>query len=712
MPLAARPDCGDAQFAGLEFGYTSNVRETLENALQAGFDFAVLPIAHASSRRTDPGRAGGGSVADVPPFTHSDMDLTSAEWSTRVVSTLSPWASPDCPNDALRKDSEFTLAQELSWALHLGVGAVITPPLRGPDAANLARLLCAVLRDTGTRTQAWVRVPATAPAQDAEDYVAEAAAATATLQEHGLLAPEPDTPRAIRAGSAGRRRTGGDPAGPPAARPVSPAAAEDGGVLGGVGRARQTDGQGAEGDTWEWWDQLATLCGRHKLLGICLDITRGVSLPRMRRWLGEPVRALSISTDAFLANNRGYPVLPRRIQEVLRTFFRHGVQVVLSGPPLITPPEDATAAARHPLAAYRDYLAYVLTSVEQPAEGELAVMHADDVLQVPLQPLKDHLESSTYEIFERDTPKYSAYERAIARALADRAKADADGAPRTQVCMVVGAGRGPLIKCALAGSAQTGVPVRVYAVEKNPNALITLQHMHHAEGWGDRVVLVCEDMRTWQFPEAADLILSELLGSFGDNELSPECLDGAMRALRPDGVAIPDSYCNYLQPVSSAQLRQGLEDLGEDGRFFETPIVVKMKRFCAVDSPQKAMTFAHPAPGGQPPDNERYVVLTFRVPDDQGARNIDGFAGYFDCHLYDDISLSIVPGAHTPGMYSWFPAFFPLRSPVRCAPGATVELHMWRRVGAAAVWYEWAVTAPHATQIHNRGGSKYEVGLF
>ena len=29
-----------------------------------------------------------------------------------------------------------------------------------------------------------------------------------------------------------------------------------------------------------------------------------------------------------------------------------------------------------------------------------------------------------------------------------------------------------------------------------------------------------------------DILISELLGSFGDNELSPECLDGAMRLLK------------------------------------------------------------------------------------------------------------------------------------------------------------------------------------
>lgn len=39
-------------------------------------------------------------------------------------------------------------------------------------------------------------------------------------------------------------------------------------------------------------------------------------------------------------------------------------------------------------------------------------------------------------------------------------------------------------------------------------------------------------MRQIDVPELADIIVSELLGSFGDNELSPECLDGAGRLLK------------------------------------------------------------------------------------------------------------------------------------------------------------------------------------
>lgn len=46
------------------------------------------------------------------------------------------------------------------------------------------------------------------------------------------------------------------------------------------------------------------------------------------------------------------------------------------------------------------------------------------------------------------------------------------------------------------------------------------------EEWGSQVTVVSSDMREWVAPEKADIIVSELLGSFADNELSPECLDG------------------------------------------------------------------------------------------------------------------------------------------------------------------------------------------
>lgn len=72
--------------------------------------------------------------------------------------------------------------------------------------------------------------------------------------------------------------------------------------------------------------------------------------------------------------------------------------------------------------------------------------------------------------------------------------------------------------------------------------------------WQGKVTLVPADMRQWQASEPADILVSELLGSFGDNELSPECLDGAMRFLKPGGISIPSAYTSFLHPVTTHKL--------------------------------------------------------------------------------------------------------------------------------------------------------------
>lgn len=56
--------------------------------------------------------------------------------------------------------------------------------------------------------------------------------------------------------------------------------------------------------------------------------------------------------------------------------------------------------------------------------------------------------------------------------------------------------------------------------------------MRQEKEWDDKVKVLFGDMRFIEVPELADILVSELLGSFGDNELSPECLDGAMRFLK------------------------------------------------------------------------------------------------------------------------------------------------------------------------------------
>lgn len=99
--------------------------------------------------------------------------------------------------------------------------------------------------------------------------------------------------------------------------------------------------------------------------------------------------------------------------------------------------------------------------------------------------------------------------------------------------------------------------VRVFAVEKNSNAVITLRNrvLEEWEPNGAKVEVIAGDMRQWQAPEKADIFVSELLGSFADNELSPDCLDGAQeRFLKPDGISIPSRYTSYLAPMQSTKI--------------------------------------------------------------------------------------------------------------------------------------------------------------
>lgn len=78
------------------------------------------------------------------------------------------------------------------------------------------------------------------------------------------------------------------------------------------------------------------------------------------------------------------------------------------------------------------------------------------------------------------------------------------------------------------------------------------------EEWGDQVTVVSCDMREWAAPEKADIIVSELLGSFGDNELSPECLDGAQHFLKGRG-----KYCTSAVHLVDIEMSHYLLKSGE-----------------------------------------------------------------------------------------------------------------------------------------------------
>jgi protein arginine N-methyltransferase 5 len=280
MPLGKRGDCADAKYAGVEVPFSCDIVETLEvkqtidlqqasrmfsamlvmpppgrppvaacrspaphshpsspalplwpppqSSLLCGFDFVMAPLVHPRYRRPAPSALPRGTVQ--PPFTRSDLLLTSGQWGGQIVGKVSPWIDCDSPNPTLQRDSHAALEQELGWAAHLSLQAVVLPPPPQPlNAANYARILNHTIG--GLTTMAlWLRIPATAP----------------------------------------------------------PASCSDGSSSGGGGGSSSSS---LAADPWEWWNQLRFLCHHHVRLGVLLEL--GADLPSeesLQRWRGEPLK--------------------------------------------------------------------------------------------------------------------------------------------------------------------------------------------------------------------------------------------------------------------------------------------------------------------------------------------------------------------------------------------------------------------------------------
>jgi protein arginine N-methyltransferase 5 len=344
---------------------------------------------------------------------------------------------------------------------------------------------------------------------------------------------------------------------------------------------------------------------------------------------------------------------------------------------------------------------------------EAFLRYSSDELLRPMQPLQDQLHSSNYEFFEQDPVKYVQYQHAIAAALRERHQGAGDERSEV-VLMVLGAGRGPLVDAAIRAAEGWPGKLQLFAIEKNPTALVTLKHRAKDDWARHNVTVIGVDMREWQTAVRADIIVSELLGSWGDNELSPECLDGARDLLKENGISIPQSYTSYLAPVSSASLHNKVAACVHFShtelnprRYFESTFVVKNSVMFPLAEEQACFSFAHP--NAEAGSNTRFVECRFQLTPKLKECTVHGFRGTFSARLYGDIYISIAQARHSAGMFCWFPLFIPLAVPLTLPGGSAFDVQVWRRVSGNRVWYEWQV--PGLSVIHNPGGRSSSLGL-
>jgi type II protein arginine methyltransferase len=573
---------------------------------------ALLSTSLPSFPDDDITRTKNASPIVVTPLNPADTPLSPEDAISQVIGVTSSWIDLGSPDPVIADVSRQVLQLELAYAAFCGVTYVVIPGPRlrgqGVGDSGIARYARAILESLAQAPymQLYVWFPMI-------DHSGEQA------QQMGDLAS-----------FARQQFSGRDEAGD-----------------------RRLDIFGA----WEAWDMIRSICkypsrlcvGEHNTFSISSHLSKrpvtnvlpALSLPQLlppvpiqSRWYSEPVRLITLDSDVFAKNAKGYPALSRSHQAFIFKFARLRTTpwFLLSnvGPiPISTTngivvdatttgtsfPTLAQAAETPGLKDATPHLSYMRNlQTKQPIQSDIDRFGAgyQDYLQAPLQPLTVNLESITYEVFEKDPIKYAWYERAVARALHDWIE---QGKPTSNpdgrvVVAVVGAGRGPLVTRALKASEDVGVEIDMWALEKNPNAFVLLQR-HNETTWNNRVHLVKSDMRTWRGPIRAptksaptrlynatpaeeddapqptvvqpsftgsptldstyllatttesntptpykiDILISELLGSFADNELSPECLDGVQHLLNPvHGISIPASYTAHITPIAAPKL--------------------------------------------------------------------------------------------------------------------------------------------------------------
>lgn len=470
---------------------------------------------------------------------------------------------------------------------------------------------------------------------------------------------------------------------------------------------------------------LLARCDHSPSVGCMLSITSPLdptALPAITRALhtfmgGGHVKGISWDVSAFLKNKRGYPTLSKSHQYLFQLVFgRLGrtLRTLVEGRlPAGLKNDDGGSPTRK---YHLQYLKHLRSRAPLPfiLDSEEAILETPylDNLQSPLQPLGDHLEYQTYETFEKDPVKYKRYGEAVELALEDGMKdgkfpfvkrvkstvsylrkitveADAelgleelvlesankrDGAVvevdlHEATILVVGAGRGPLVRESIAAVSRVASSLlaenkaliaKVVAIEKNPSAVLYLQSLkgthrswnggkeyaeesdlHYPHNCGNEslnqrgdthfplpglsnvTVIGCDMREATSHPLLkfmiqneefrADIVVSELLGSFGDNELSPECLDGVQRCgiLKENCVSIPQNYTAFIAPVSSSRLysearcQSSYPAHPEEGpaapasgmqKALETPYVVRSHAASQTHPEKACWTFSHPHP--------------------------------------------------------------------------------------------------------------------
>lgn len=158
-----------------------------------------------------------------------------------------------------------------------------------------------------------------------------------------------------------------------------------------------------EDEMWNKWNFIRMITQSNPRLFLALELNGDPpDQERVNRWLGEPVVMLILPTSIFLTNSSKYPVLSKAYQNFIAQLnfkMAGNFSFLIRG-------NNLHGHLKH----YVQYLNHMKSSALFVDKISKFTRGYEDVLQIPLQPLKDNLDSLVYEVFETDDIKYQQYE--------------------------------------------------------------------------------------------------------------------------------------------------------------------------------------------------------------------------------------------------------------------------------------------------------------
>jgi protein arginine N-methyltransferase 1 len=237
-------------------------------------------------------------------------------------------------------------------------------------------------------------------------------------------------------------------------------------------------------------------------------------------------------------------------------------------------------------------------------------------------------DESFHDLMLNDSVRMNAYKKAIQEQV-----------KQGDVVVDLGTGTGILAQWALEAGAS-----KVYGIEFNENTLEIAKD--NLVLFGDRFIPVLGNSLNINLPERVDIIISETIGNFADNENCVLFLkDAKKRFLKKDGIMIPQSISQMLVPVYSPKIEDNISAM-EQLDYYEA-VIPKEDH---VASPIRTNLFMF----DQDEDIEYTKNESFSLYPE--TNKITGFKGWFVAQLSGSVNISTETVAEDS---SWNNFYFP-----------------------------------------------------